>query len=164
MVQQGMDRLIEIAAEHHLPVVSDEVYRLFAAGYVSAAHAPARDPYRHLVADSCSKALAVAGLRVGFLHRAAAGPAGPRCSLPVFRRRDRRAQRLPRFPQHPLPGRARGGPVFVKVFEDASYWSRWTPRSPTVSHTWTRSTPRPQIGSVTCTPDGDPPPCPETSA
>lgn len=70
LTQQGMNRLIEIAAEHHLPVVSDEVYRVFADGTVSAAHAPARDPHRHLVADSCSKALAVAGLRVGFLQAA----------------------------------------------------------------------------------------------
>lgn len=67
ITQDGMNRIVEIAAERGLAIVSDEVYRSFAAGNVSAAHAPARDPKRHFVVDSCSKALTVAGLRVGFL-------------------------------------------------------------------------------------------------
>lgn len=72
VTQQQMDQIIEIAAELGLAVVSDEVYRAFAEDPVSAAHAPARDPRRHLIVDSCSKAWAVAGLRVGFLTAAPA--------------------------------------------------------------------------------------------
>jgi aspartate/methionine/tyrosine aminotransferase len=65
--QAGMDEIVQIAAEHGLFVVSDEVYRVFGQDGVSAVFAPDRDLARHFVVDSCSKALTVAGLRVGFL-------------------------------------------------------------------------------------------------
>ncbi|MDP9850413.1 aspartate/methionine/tyrosine aminotransferase [Streptosporangium lutulentum] len=65
--QPTMDAIIETAADLGLAVVSDEVYRAFAPGHVSAALAPAYDPLRHLIIDSTSKWLAAAGLRVGFL-------------------------------------------------------------------------------------------------
>lgn len=65
--QRDMDRIIELAAELDLAVVSDEVYRAFAPGHVSAAFAPAFG-LRHVVVDSTSKWLASAGLRVGFVY------------------------------------------------------------------------------------------------
>jgi aspartate/methionine/tyrosine aminotransferase len=65
--QVGMDQIVAAAAEAGVAVVSDEVYRTFAPGQVSAALAPAFDPGRDAVVDSCSKWLGVAGLRVGFL-------------------------------------------------------------------------------------------------
>lgn len=65
--QHRMDALVETAARLGLTVVSDEVYRAFGPPGVTAARAPAFDPDRDLVADSCSKWLGVAGLRVGFL-------------------------------------------------------------------------------------------------
>jgi aspartate/methionine/tyrosine aminotransferase len=67
-IDQGtMDAIIGAAAEMGLAVVSDEVYRAFAPGQVSATRSPAYDPARHIVIDSCSKWLAAAGLRIGFL-------------------------------------------------------------------------------------------------
>ncbi len=63
--QAGMNQIVATAAECGLAVVSDEVYRAFAPGGVSAALAPAFDPARDAVVDSCSKWLGVAGLRVG---------------------------------------------------------------------------------------------------
>jgi aspartate/methionine/tyrosine aminotransferase len=66
--QSHMDALMDAATELDLSVVSDEVYRAFANKPSSAAQAPAFDPHRHLVVDSCSKWLAAAGLRVGFLY------------------------------------------------------------------------------------------------
>ncbi|GEM_PF-6013919 len=65
--QAGMNQIMAAAAEHGLAVVSDEVYRAFAEDRASAAFAPAFDPARDAVVDSCSKWLGVAGLRVGFL-------------------------------------------------------------------------------------------------
>jgi aspartate/methionine/tyrosine aminotransferase len=65
--QAGMDQIVTAAAECGLAVISDEVYRTFAPARVSAALAPAFDPGRDAVVDSCSKWLGVAGLRVGFL-------------------------------------------------------------------------------------------------
>jgi len=65
--QAGMGQIVAAAAECGLAVVSDEVYRAFAPGRVSAALAPAFDPGRDAVVDSCSKWLGVAGLRIGFL-------------------------------------------------------------------------------------------------
>ena len=65
--QATMDAIIETANDLSLAVVSDEVYRAFAPGNVSAAHAPTYDPSRQVVVDSCSKWLTTAGLRVGFL-------------------------------------------------------------------------------------------------
>ncbi|MGW6728787.1 pyridoxal phosphate-dependent aminotransferase [Nocardia sp. NPDC055029] len=66
--QAVMDVFVEIAATFGIWLVSDEVYRVFGDASVTAARSPARDPSRHIVVDSVSKALAVAGLRVGFLH------------------------------------------------------------------------------------------------
>ncbi|MFI7524508.1 pyridoxal phosphate-dependent aminotransferase [Nocardia salmonicida] len=66
--QSKMDEIIAVATGFGIGVVSDEVYRMFGETSVSAAHAPAYDPARHIVVDSVSKSLAVAGLRVGFLH------------------------------------------------------------------------------------------------
>jgi aspartate/methionine/tyrosine aminotransferase len=65
--QPGMDEIVRCADRMGMPVLSDEVYRSFGTTVVSAAHAPDADPGRHLVVDSCSKSLAAAGLRVGFL-------------------------------------------------------------------------------------------------
>ncbi|MGI5243099.1 aminotransferase class I/II-fold pyridoxal phosphate-dependent enzyme [Dactylosporangium sp. CA-139066] len=65
--QPTMDDLLAVAADLDLAVVSDEVYRWFAAEPVSAMFAPDYDPARHLVVDSTSKWLTTAGLRVGFL-------------------------------------------------------------------------------------------------
>lgn len=66
--QQRLDRLVEIAKDAGLRIVSDEVYRTFAPEPASVALAPAFDPDQDLVADSTSKWLGMAGLRVGFLH------------------------------------------------------------------------------------------------
>jgi aspartate/methionine/tyrosine aminotransferase len=79
--QAGMDQIVAAAAEAGVAVVSDEVYRTFAPGPVSAALAPAFDPDRDAVVDSCSKWLGVAGLRIGFLL---AGPDTIR-DITVFR-------------------------------------------------------------------------------
>jgi aspartate/methionine/tyrosine aminotransferase len=65
--QDQMDALVAEAARLQLTVVSDEVYRAFGAPDVTAARAPAFEPGRDLVVDSCSKWLGMAGLRVGFL-------------------------------------------------------------------------------------------------
>ncbi|MEU8901285.1 pyridoxal phosphate-dependent aminotransferase [Nocardia sp. NPDC048505] len=65
--RQVLDRIMVLAVEFGLGVVCDEVYRAFADPAVSAVGSPAYDPRRHLVVDSVSKSLAVAGLRVGFL-------------------------------------------------------------------------------------------------
>jgi aspartate/methionine/tyrosine aminotransferase len=70
--QDAMDTLVATAAELRLDLVCDEVYRAFARWPTSAMLAPAYDPRRHLVVDSCSKWLTTAGLRVGFLHADAA--------------------------------------------------------------------------------------------
>ncbi|MGN2642395.1 pyridoxal phosphate-dependent aminotransferase [Nocardia takedensis] len=67
-----MDEIITLAVEFDLEVVSDEVYRVFGDASVSAVHAPAFDPGRHLVVDSMSKSATVTGLRVGFLSAAPA--------------------------------------------------------------------------------------------
>jgi aspartate/methionine/tyrosine aminotransferase len=72
MDQGRYDRLLAISAELGVAVVSDEVYRAFAPAPASALLAPAFDPAKDTVVDSCSKWLAAAGLRVGFLT------AGPR--------------------------------------------------------------------------------------
>ncbi|MEU7631812.1 pyridoxal phosphate-dependent aminotransferase [Nocardia sp. NPDC049220] len=71
VTHEAMNDMVQIATDFGWSLLSDEVYRVFGVADVSAVHAPARDPYRHLVIDSCSKALTVAGLRVGFLvaHR-----------------------------------------------------------------------------------------------
>ncbi|MFE9328774.1 pyridoxal phosphate-dependent aminotransferase [Nocardia sp. NPDC052278] len=71
ITQQAMNEIVKIAAEFGISLLSDEVYRLFGEDDVSATHSPARDPLCHIIVDSCSKALTVAGLRVGFLiaHR-----------------------------------------------------------------------------------------------
>lgn len=70
--QAAMDALVEVAAGCGLRIVSDEVYRAFGDHPASACLAPAFDPDRDLVADSCSKWLGAAGLRVGFLQSGAA--------------------------------------------------------------------------------------------
>jgi aspartate/methionine/tyrosine aminotransferase len=66
--QQRLDRLVEIAKDAGLRIVSDEVYRTFAPEPASVALSPAFDADQDLVADSTSKWLGMAGLRVGFLH------------------------------------------------------------------------------------------------
>ncbi|MFD9514448.1 pyridoxal phosphate-dependent aminotransferase [Streptomyces mirabilis] len=66
--QQRLDRLVEIARDAGLRIVSDEVYRTFADEPASVALSPAFDADQDLVADSTSKWLGMAGLRVGFLH------------------------------------------------------------------------------------------------
>ncbi|MFF5037564.1 aminotransferase class I/II-fold pyridoxal phosphate-dependent enzyme [Nocardia salmonicida] len=66
--QAAMDEIIAVATVFGVSVVSDEVYRVFGATPVTAARALAFDPHRHFVVDSVSKSLAVAGLRVGFVH------------------------------------------------------------------------------------------------
>ncbi|WP_144121054.1 pyridoxal phosphate-dependent aminotransferase [Catellatospora sichuanensis] len=68
--QPTMDALIGIAVEYGLGVVSDEVYRMFSDQPGLATKVAAFDPDRHVVVDSCSKWLAAAGLRVGFLAAA----------------------------------------------------------------------------------------------
>ncbi|MCC3317889.1 MULTISPECIES: pyridoxal phosphate-dependent aminotransferase [Nocardia] len=68
MDQAVMDEIIAAAVRSGVAVISDEVYRVFGDPTgVSAAAAPAWDPHRHLIVDSVSKSLTVAGLRVGFL-------------------------------------------------------------------------------------------------
>lgn len=70
--QDRYNRLLAISAELGIAVLSDEVYRAFAPAPASALLAPAFDPAKDTAVDSCSKWLAAAGLRVGFLS------AGPR--------------------------------------------------------------------------------------
>ncbi len=65
--QARYDQLLAIAAELGIAVLSDEVYRAFAPAPASALLAPAFDPAKDTAVDSCSKWLAAAGLRVGFL-------------------------------------------------------------------------------------------------
>lgn len=65
--QDRYDQLLAISAEVGIAVVSDEVYRAFAPAPASALLAPAFDPAKDVAVDSCSKWLAAAGLRVGFL-------------------------------------------------------------------------------------------------
>lgn len=67
MDQHGYDRLLALAGELGIAVVSDEVYRAFAPGPASALAAPGFDAAKDVVVDSCSKSLGAAGLRVGFL-------------------------------------------------------------------------------------------------
>jgi aspartate/methionine/tyrosine aminotransferase len=71
-VTQGqMDELVACASNHGIRVISDEVYRSFSNARASATRAPAFDPARDMMIDSCSKWLGAAGFRVGFL---ASGP------------------------------------------------------------------------------------------
>ncbi len=67
MDQDRYDQLLAIATELGIAVLSDEVYRAFAPAPASALLAPAFDPAKDTAVDSCSKWLAAAGLRVGFL-------------------------------------------------------------------------------------------------
>ncbi len=67
MDQAGYDRLMDLAGELQIAVVSDEVYRAFAPKPASVLTSPGFDPAKDIVVDSCSKSLAAAGLRVGFL-------------------------------------------------------------------------------------------------
>ncbi|MGW6836296.1 pyridoxal phosphate-dependent aminotransferase [Streptomyces sp. NPDC054949] len=67
VTQARMDAIVGQADRLGLSVVSDEVYRSFDPQGVTAGRAPAFDPARDLLVDSCSKWLGAAGLRVGFL-------------------------------------------------------------------------------------------------
>ena len=58
--------MADLAAEKNLPLISDEIYELFAhdGGFVS----PARFDERAIVVGGCSKTYAMTGLRCGWAH------------------------------------------------------------------------------------------------